>query len=156
MHKHKLSLFALAISFGCGLIVNLPARAVDEVVNSEIVVSGDEDPTPSNDTVYYGESEAVTTSETDESHPVDEACTDETSAECQTTNPEVTENEAELENALDEGLADEPEVICATGDEEGCEKEVDPEMWPLYLSLGALAVTVIVVIIINLIGRKKQ
>jgi len=29
-------------------------------------------------------------------------------------------------------------------------------MWPLYISLGALGATIILVIIINLFGRKKQ
>ena len=162
MNKHKALFLALNLSLGCGILANSSVAAIDEVVNGEITVSGDEDPinTETSD-VYHEENnedeeggEAVTTSETDETQPVaEEDCDNSTDENCQ-TNPE--RYDTEFENALEEGLANEPEVICATGNEEGCDTASDSEMWPLYISLGALGATVILVIIINLIGRKKK
>lgn len=155
MNKHKALFLTLTLSFGCGILISLPASAVDEVVNGEITVSGDEDPTTGGGEVYYEESgEAVTTSETDQSQPAsDEDCDNSTDEDCQT---DPDRYDTELENALEEGLANEPEVICATEDEEGCDTASNSEMWPLYISLGALSATVILILIINLIGRKKK
>lgn len=71
---------------------------------------------------------------------------------------------------LDEGTSGEPEVVCADKSEPGCEDsnttpeevnendettEVEPETWPLIVSLSALGATIVFVIIINLFGRKK-
>lgn len=71
---------------------------------------------------------------------------------------------------LDEGTSGEPEVVCADKSEPGCEdtdsnpeevatdgeeEELEPELWPLILSLSALGATIVFVIIINLFGRKK-
>lgn len=69
-----------------------------------------------------------------------------------------SESESELENNIDHvGTSGEAEVVCASADEPGCEDEtVDPEMWPLYISLGALGATVLLVLIINLIGHRKK
>lgn len=69
-----------------------------------------------------------------------------------------SEPESEIEDNLDHlGTSGEAEVVCASADEPGCEDEaIDPEMWTLYLSLGALGATVILIIIINLIGRHKK
>ena len=76
----------------------------------------------------------------------------------------------EAENILDEGTSGEPEVVCADKTEPGCEdtnstpgdvnpdgeiEAVEPETWPLIVSLSALGATVVFVIIINLFGRKK-
>ena len=154
MNKHKALFLALSLSFGCGMITCLPAVA-EEVVNGEITVSGDEDPMTGGDDIYYEETgETVTTSETSEAQPTsEEDCDNSTDEDCQ-TDPE--RYDTEFENAVEEGLANEPEVVCATGDEEGCDTASDSEMWPLYISLGALGATVVLVIIINLIGRKKK
>jgi len=161
MNKHKLLSLAIALSFMCGALGALPAGAVDdETVNGAITVTGDEDPSTDTSEVYSesetvttGESETVTTSETEGTESADDGCDESADKDCQ-SRPESYDTE--LENALDEGLANEPEVICATGDEPGCEEEADPEMWPLYLSLGALGATIILVIIINLVGRRKK
>lgn len=37
---------------------------------------------------------------------------------------------------------------------ESAEPEEDPEMWPVYLSLGAIGVTFLLIVIINLTSRK--
>lgn len=68
------------------------------------------------------------------------------------------ESDSELENDIDHnGTSGEAEVVCADPNEPGCENEAtDPEMWPLYLSLGALGATVLLVLIINLIGHRKK
>lgn len=154
MNKHKALFLALSLSFSCGMLMSLPAAA-DEVVNGEITVSGDEDPITGESEVYNEESgTAVTTSETSESQSTaEEDCDNSTDEDCQ-TDPE--RYDTEFENAVEEGLANEPEVICATEDEEGCDTASDSEMWPLYVSLGALGITVVLVFIINLIGRKKK
>lgn len=153
MNKTKILFFALALSFSCGMLRTLPANATDETVNGEITVTGDEDPSTGNNETYSEDTTTITTDQPEQTQSTDEDCDETTDENCQDT-PE--RYDADLENALDEGLADEPEVICATGDEEGCNDEANSEMWPLYISLGALATTIILVIIINLFGRKKQ
>lgn len=42
-------------------------------------------------------------------------------------------------------------------EEEKCqdEEEGEPEMWPAYIALGALGVTIILIIVINLASKKK-
>lgn len=66
--------------------------------------------------------------------------------------------DSELENNIDHnGTSGEAEVVCASPDEPGCEDTaIDPEMWPLYLSLGVLGATILLVLIINLIGHRKK
>lgn len=74
------------------------------------------------------------------------------------------------QNVLEEGTADEPLVVCADSSEPGCEdtnsnpeiveedgetEEIEPETWPLIVSLAALGATIVFVIIINLFGRQK-
>lgn len=81
-----------------------------------------------------------------------------------------------LEATLEEGLSGEPEVVCADPTEPGCEEspskevtpdtedeaeleaetEEEPAAWPMILSFSALGATVVLVIIINLIGRKHK
>jgi hypothetical protein len=157
MNKHKALFVALAFSFAYSALATLPVGAVNEAVNGAITVTGDEDPSTGNGEVYT-DGEATPISETEgnaieETQPIDDDCIDSTDEDCQ-SRPETYDTE--LENALDEGLANEPEVICATGDEPGCEDDTNTEMWPLYISLGALGATIILVIIINLFGRKKK
>lgn len=154
MDKHKVIFLALTLSFSCGMLTISPASALDETVNGGITVTDDEDPSSGSDVIESSDSDAVTTSETEaegDTSPEDD-CDDTTDEECQ-SDPE--RYDTELENALDEGLANEPEVICATGDEEGCTDD-DPVMWPLYVSLGALGATIVLVLIINLLGRKQK
>lgn len=78
-------------------------------------------------------------------------------AEAVTTDAD-SKSESELENNIDHnGTSGEALVVCASADEPGCTDEaVDPEMWPLYISLGALGATILLVIIINLIGHQKK
>jgi len=152
MNKPQALFFALALSLGCSLFVTQPANAVEETVNEAITVTGDEDPSTGTAEVYSEEETITTTAEPDATSTQD--CDDTTDEKCQT---EAERYDTELENALEEGLANEPEVICATGDEEGCEDaKTEPALWPLYLSLGAIAVTIVVIIVLNLIGRKKR
>lgn len=75
-----------------------------------------------------------------------------------TIDPDEIDESDTVENEIDHnGTSGEPEVVCADPNEPGCEDEaVEPEMWTLYLSLGALGATVILIIIINLIGRHKK
>lgn len=81
-----------------------------------------------------------------------------------------------LETALEEGLSGEPEVVCADPTEPGCEEgpskevtpgtddeaelesetEEEPALWPMVVSLSALGAMVVLVIIINLIGRSHK
>lgn len=155
MNKHKILMFALALSFSAGIFSALPTSAIDETVNSEIIVSGDEDPMIDEGEIYTEDpnNTPVTTNETAPIAQPEEDCNDTDNEDCQ---DETERYDTDLENAIDEGLANEPEVICATGDEEDCNNLTDSEMWPLYISLGALGVTIVLVIIINLIGRKKK
>lgn len=39
-----------------------------------------------------------------------------------------------------------------TDDKESAEETTEPEMWPVYVSLGALGATLLLIIIINLVG----
>ncbi len=67
----------------------------------------------------------------------------------------VTDEKVDLEtgDGLDEA---EVEVDCvATPDADACIAEETP-MWPMYLSLGALGLVVLVFIVLNLFGRKKK
>lgn len=68
------------------------------------------------------------------------------------------DDETEAENDLDHnGTSGEPLVVCADSSEPSCaDEEIEPEMWTLYLSLGALGATVLLVLLINLIGRRKK
>lgn len=73
--------------------------------------------------------------------------------------PDYTDpSDSELdEDAIHNGTSGEPEVVCADPNEPGCEDEaLDPEIWPLILSLSALGMTIIFIIIINLIGHRKK
>lgn len=77
-----------------------------------------------------------------------------------TNEPEMN-NTDDLNTVIHEGIADEPEVVCADPTEPGCEDpsikdEEDPALWPLIVSLSALGATVLIVVIINLFGRKKS
>lgn len=51
---------------------------------------------------------------------------------------------------------DYPEADNTAADDEESAEEGEPTLWPMYLSLGALALAVIVFIILNLFGNKKR
>lgn len=89
-------------------------------------------------------------------------------------NTEVTSDESDIipisETELEEGTSGEPEVVCAdesepdcntsnstpeVAEEDGETEAIDPELWPLILSLSSLGATVVLVIIINVFGHKK-
>lgn len=58
-------------------------------------------------------------------------------------------------NSSDNGVtATSDDVVVEETDVEEEETEEEPPMWPVYLSLGAIGVTFLLVIIINLSGRK--
>ncbi len=68
------------------------------------------------------------------------------------------------ENELDNGTSGEAEVVCADENEPGCSQpettaiedaEVEPEIWPMILSLSALGITVVCIVVFNIIGHKK-
>ena len=52
---------------------------------------------------------------------------------------------------------DDSDQYNTTTDDEATDETSDPEMWPVYVSLGALGGALILVIIINLaLGRKRK
>lgn len=72
---------------------------------------------------------------------------------------------------FEEGTSGEPEVVCADENESDCqnttpesevvepdgtEEAIEPELWPLIVSLSALGATIVFVIIINLCGRQPK
>lgn len=156
MQITKVLISTLVLSLGCSLVFTSPAQAIEETNTEAITVTDEEDPSGS-DPVTITEDDLTTT---EGSTPVEDATGDEdcdqtTDPDCQPA-PERVDTEQDLENALDEGLVNEPEVVCADGDESDCEGDSEPEIWPLVLSLSALAVTIVFIIIINLIGRKNR
>lgn len=57
-------------------------------------------------------------------------------------------------NETDETMSiGDDEVITDT---EVIEEETEPALWPMYLSLGALGLAIVVFIILNLFGSKKK
>lgn len=133
---HKKLIFSLITIFGLNAFCLAPAFAeegimpISETEGVPVVTSVD------GDTVEG----TINPDEIDESDTVD------------------VEFDSNLENEIDHnGTSGEPEVVCADASEPGCEDEaVEPETWTLYLSLGALGATVILIIIINLFGRRKK
>lgn len=96
--------------------------------------------------------------------------TDKTCAEGYISTPNGCMTPEEWQNILDNGTSGESEVVCADKTEPGCEdtdtnpeivdengdtEELEPELWPLIVSLSALGATVLFVIIINLFGHQK-
>jgi len=80
------------------------------------------------------------------------AATEEATPTSETTEPEAT--------AAGETTETEGEIITEETTEETEATEEDestaPEMWPVYLSLGGIALTVILILIINIIHRKSK
>ncbi len=48
------------------------------------------------------------------------------------------------------------EIEADADDEESTEEATEPEMWPVYVSLGSLGAAFLLIIIINLVGRKSR
>lgn len=91
-------------------------------------------------------------------------------AECYNEAGDFQEGCRRLETGeIDNGLSGEATVVCADENEPGCSPEeiekdqaeleaeegIEPETWPMILSLSALGVTILFVIIFNLLSRKK-
>lgn len=108
--------------------------------------------------ISYNDEIAPTSSDIDDTTPDvispdssnDPASSDQASKPTNETADEITDLEHN-------GTSGEPEVVCADENEPDCSPEdtADPELWPYILSLSALGVTFLVIIIINLFGRKK-
>lgn len=138
----KILLFAIILS-GFGLSYNVPVFA-EEVVTEPITLDENFDTSDTTETV---------------SLPSSAETGDSGSAPISNTGEDTTITPTS-ETELEEGTSGEPEVVCASTDEPGCEdaeitEETDPETWPLIVSLSALGATIVIVIIINLFGRKK-
>lgn len=73
----------------------------------------------------------------------------------QSTCEEIDLAENTTNNLAENGTSGEGTVLCADSDEPGCE-ETSSELWPLILSLSALAICIVFVIVINLANRKKS
>lgn len=95
--------------------------------------------------------------------------------------PDTTDNDAAIECLEEdcpdattiehEGTSGEPEVVCASEDEEGCElsdqeipsedtddeeDSTEPELWPMWVSFGALSAMFVLIIMINVANRKRK
>lgn len=147
MRKTFISSSIIALSLGVGILGFVPAHA--EEINTG-TVPGD----------------GFTATSDDELETISVGGTSDNAAEPSSGNadaePIFAGESTELEDTIDhEGTSGEPEVICADPTEPGCEDaavedEIDPELWPLIISLAALGLTVLFVIIFNIIGRKRK
>lgn len=92
-----------------------------------------------------GENGIMPINETSETTPISD-----TSGEIAEPTDEGADNTAidlEAGNTPDTDKAEEPENEEDAG---------EPETWPMYVSLGALGLAVLIFIILNLLGRKKR
>lgn len=107
-------------------------------------------------------SEATPTSDTDTATP-----TNETAGEISEPTSDVTSGDKiDLEsgtNNSDDSTAKcgDGSIVDADGNIAKCEDEEEsddeePEMWPMYVSLGALGAAILVFIILNLFGKRKH
>lgn len=137
--------------------------ALEESISGE----GANQPIELNDEIesVSDESGVMPISETNSTTSADKAC-----AEGYISTPNGCMTPEEWQNILDNGTSGESEVVCADKTEPGCEdtdtnpeivdengdtEELEPELWPLIVSLSALGATVLFVIIINLFGHQK-
>lgn len=138
----------IALSLGVGIISFIPAHAEDNT--GTVSGEGFADSSSDLETISVGTNPTPSDS-TDHNDPADSEA-----------EPIFAGETAELEDTINhEGTSGEPEVVCADPTEPGCEdaaveNEIDPELWPLYLSLAALGLTVIFIIIFNIIGHKRK
>ncbi len=156
MNKKHITLTLAFICASLGFNLFTPSLVhADENLNTGTITVEEIDSTPTDQPTEFANPES-TDSATPDSTNTPENCLDESGnlIECTTT---------DLENAIEAGSSTEPEVTCTEGEDcpgENIEEEVedasDPEVWPLYLSLGVLGFTIIFVIVINLLNRKRQ
>lgn len=150
---NKKIVFSLIAALSLGAFLTSPASAEEGIMPiSETENTPTSDSTPVDGVINPEEiddsNEPTTNINVDTGVNMPEVDTD--------TNTDVNPS-SELEDLEHNGTSGEPEVVCADPNEPGCEDPaVDPEMWPLYLSLGALGFTILFVIIINLINRHKK
>lgn len=98
-------------------------------------------------------------SEDSASNPVDEA-NENVAEEC------LADDCPDAGTIEHEGTSGEPLVVCADENEAGCESsdqgtnpdeaQTEPELWPMWVSLGVLGAMIILVIIINIAGGKRK
>ncbi len=134
MIKQTLSagLLAIVASFTFGTIA----------VHAEEIMPISERPVTSTDCVNSVDSETDTTTN----------CPDESadSTDSTTSVTEPTEREEDQKSDKEK----EPEEIIVEEDEEVIEEETP--MWPVYISLGALGLAILVFIVLNLFGGKRK
>lgn len=148
MYKTTIFSSAIVLSFGLSVLFTQLANAEEGIMpisENETTPTSDEQPIEG----------VINPDDIDDSNePTDIIDTNTT---VDTSNNNETSSDLE-DDLIHNGTSDEAEVVCADPNERGCEDEaVNPEMWPLYLSLGALGATILFIIIINLVGghRKK-
>lgn len=128
-----------------------PAHAVVECPTGEIAETIEECPAESNTNSTDADAGIM---------PINLECDEATDPNCQTSSGSVAQPEKPtgtpiLPDATGEEAAD--EEMTEEDVEENTDEEVgEPEMWPVYASLGALGATLILIIIINLTGRKSK
>lgn len=135
---YPVSALILAIGFGV-----LPAHAVYYCPDGETVETLDACPTPQNETPAADG--VVTMPDSDNGvMPISE-CDSESGANCDEADGSIAQPDKPISD--DETDDDEAELE---------EEATEPEMWPVYVSLGTLGASFLLIIIINLIGRKSK
>lgn len=95
--------------------------------------------------------------ETDDVTPINENNTDQPNGEIAEPNDtECPENDPTCKENIDLETGTMPDNDPALDEDQAEEDDSEPELWPMYLSLGALGAVVLVFIILNLFGRKKK
>ncbi len=147
MKKHLF--FTLILALTLTFAINTPTFAEDVNPNADEGIMLLENSPSDGSTSSTGDGEIGTGVNSEDIDP------DSGAIEC------LEENCPNADNIEHEGTSGEPEVVCADPNEPGCENadesaESEPELWPVYVSLGALGTMIILVIIINLLGGKKR
>lgn len=136
MKKAKYIIGIFAISLLAGISAG---SAFAEVPNGRVNSNA---PEPSESIVTVGE---TPNSSEDGVMPISE-----------TENPtEVVTSEEEVVEGAD-NVEDQAMEIDAGVDESSVEAEAEPEMWPVYLSLGGIALTLLLIFVINIVHRKSK
>lgn len=150
---NKKIVFSLIVALGLGVFLTSPASAEEG-----IMPISETETTPTSDNAPV--EGVINPEEIDDSNEPATIINVDTDVNMPEVDPNTNADinpDSELEDLEHNGTSGEPEVVCADPNEPGCEDPaVDPEMWPLYLSLGALGFTILFVIIINLINRRKK
>lgn len=149
--KHYFAAFlATSLAFTSFLATSASASNTPQATNQSSVIALETD--------SYDDEIAPTSSDIDDTTPdviSPDSSNDPTSSD--QANKPTNETADEITDLEHNGTSGEPEVVCADENEPDCSPEdtADPELWPYILSLSALGVTFLVIIIINLFGRKK-